>query len=132
MSDTVWQRREAAAARLQSPPAPALGKAADQELAEEVLRGDIGLQIDEVDPTGGLRESVLSVVLVAASRPGFDVALSVGPGHDWAARVLSTASGIQVSLQQVEGTGPSRLAPTAQSLTVGVTGSPPTAIFWGR
>ena len=132
MSDTVWQRREAAAARLQSPPATAPQTQADQGLAEEALRGDIGSQIDEVDPTGGLRESVLSVVSVAASRPGFDVALSAGPGHEWAARVLSTATGVQVSLQRVEGAGPSRLAPTAQSLTAGVTGSPSTAIFWGR
>lgn len=132
MSDTVWQRREAAAARLQSAPTSAPQPQAERALAKEALSGDIGLQIDEIDPTGALRESVLSVVLVAAARPGFDVALSAGPGHDWAARVLSTATGVQVSLQQVEGTGPSRLAPTAQSLTAGVTGSPSTAIFWGR
>lgn len=130
MSDTVWQRREAAAARLQSTPAPP--PQAVQGLAEEVLRGDVGSQIDGIDPTGGLRESVLSVVLVAAARPGFDVALTVGPDHEWAARVLSTATGVQVSVQRVEGAGPSRLAPTAQSLTAGVTGSPSTAIFWGR
>ena len=132
MSDTVWERREAAAARLQGAPMVKDQQApAAQDSAGDVLAGDIGSQIDQIDPTGWLRESVLAVALVAGDKPGFDVALTTGPDHDWAARILSASTGVQVSVQRVAGAGSTRMAPTAQSLTAGVIGTPSTAIFWG-
>lgn len=132
MSDTVWERRAAAAARLQSALVVQAQQAqAGERVGGDLLAGDVGSAIDQIDPTGRLRESVLAVALVAGHEPGFDLALSAGPDHEWAVRVLTTSTGVQVSVQRVAASGSTRLAPTAQSLTAGVIGTPSTAIFWG-
>ncbi|MDQ1289959.1 MAG: hypothetical protein QG622_3525 [Actinomycetota bacterium] len=51
-----------------------------------------------VDPDGVLRASVRALLPLACRRPGFDVVISLGPDHRWAARIEHGADGVTAGL----------------------------------
>jgi hypothetical protein len=77
MNQSIWERRQAVASRLEGHAQQEQGVLA--ELTTTFTAAS--LRLEDVDPQGCLRASVAAVANVAAGRPGFDLVLgAVGHG----------------------------------------------------
>lgn len=51
-----------------------------------------------IDPEGTLRSSIRALIPLAYRSENFDVTVSLGPGHEWAARIRRGPDGVSVEL----------------------------------
>lgn len=71
-----------------------------------------------VDPDGTLRASIRALLPLAYRSPGFDVTVSLGPEHHWAARVRHTPDGVTADLVPGAGRSSGRLEVTTSEAEV--------------
>jgi hypothetical protein len=56
-----------------------------------------------VDPDGTLRASIRALIPLAYRMENFDVTVSLGPGHEWAARIRRGSDGVSAEFVPVSG-----------------------------
>ena len=66
---------------------------------------DVASGTRPIDPDGTLRASIRALIPVAHRTEGFDVTVSLGPSHQWAARIRRGPDGVTADLVP----GPARL-----------------------
>lgn len=66
-----------------------------------------------IDPDGTLRAAVRALLPLAYRTDDFDVAVSLGPGHRWAARIRRSGSGICTELIPGPGSAPTAVVPSS-------------------
>jgi hypothetical protein len=62
-----------------------------------------------IDPDGTLRASIRALLPVAHRSEGFDVTVSLGPDHWWAARIRKDGDGVSAEIVPGTGRGPGRI-----------------------
>jgi hypothetical protein len=58
-----------------------------------------------IDPEGTLRASIRALIPLAYRVENFDVTVSLGPGHEWAARIRRSPDGVSAELVPGPGAG---------------------------
>jgi sugar phosphate isomerase/epimerase len=82
-----------------------------------------------IDPDGTLRACVRVLLPFAYRSCGFDVTVSLGPGHEWAARIHHGPDGVTVGLERGSGHDPASDQDVGLEGTVAVELA---ALLWSR